>query len=443
MGRPGGLTEVRNAAHISRVAAYTYDALDRLLIFDRGTSDWVCFRYIGLTAHVAEVVVHDAATVIRSVANAWSGERLLDWTGSGSNLRYYGTNAHHDVSWTATSTGIVDATLRYDPWGNLTSSSGTSLPDHRFQGSWYDTTTSLSWVVARWYAPSLARFVSEDKLLGAQVDPASRHLYAYAAGNAVNRWDPFGTCSPYRPWELDCTVNDFDRWTAYQRRVWMRYFQSAYAPTWFNGVVGVLDGAGDVGAIRPATNWFSRVDAFILAAIQDGQRRFQGKPYMTMMPAGSYWYTFFSYLQLRRLGVTVSDGTLKYWWGKAEQAATDYGQWHAYRPVTLRQWEVKSTTDVWRFAVRWGDAVQEALHVGCADAWWMCPVTWTYDWAWNQLESPFGYLLIDPRANPAIVEGLFEGLWSFWGYANFTVCAVVTSPLYFDYTKKLCNVVAQ
>jgi len=58
-----------------------------------------------------------------------TGTRLVDWTGSGSNQRFYGTDGHHDVSWLADATGAVSATLRYDPHGTLTGSTGSSLPD--------------------------------------------------------------------------------------------------------------------------------------------------------------------------------------------------------------------------------------------------------------------------------------------------------------------------
>ena len=115
----------------------------------------------------------------------------------------YGENAHHDVTWTANSTGAVSATLRYDPWGTLTASTGSALPDHRFQGSWYDTTTDLAWVVTRWYAPTLGRFVSEDSLLGQLADPPSRHLYAYAEGEPLARWDPNGQATDaYRTYPI-------------------------------------------------------------------------------------------------------------------------------------------------------------------------------------------------------------------------------------------------
>lgn len=89
-------------------------------------------------------------------------------------------------------TGVVTATLRSDPWGIPGTSSGATLPEFRFQGSWYDTSAGLSWVVSRWYAPSLGQFISEDGLLGQPQDPASRHLYAYAEGDPIGGWDQDG-----------------------------------------------------------------------------------------------------------------------------------------------------------------------------------------------------------------------------------------------------------
>ena len=124
-------------------------------------------------------------------APAGTGELLLDWTGTGQDIRIFGTNAHHDVTWTAGTSGAVTGSVRYDPAGTATSVTG-SVPDFRFQGSWADDTTKLSWVVTRWYAPAQGRFLSEDSLLGDQRDPDSRHLYAYGAGDPVGAWDPDG-----------------------------------------------------------------------------------------------------------------------------------------------------------------------------------------------------------------------------------------------------------
>ena len=188
----GRLTTVRPSGGGSPIATYTYDALDRLRVVDYGGSNRIRFRYVGLTTAVAQVVDDQSGSAQLNVGTSWSGERLLDWTAGGASQRFYGTNAHHDVTWTAGPTGSVTATLRYDPWGNLAASTGASLPDWRFQGSWFDTTTDLSWVVTRWYAPALGTFVSEDDLLGDPHNPGSRQLYAYGAGDPVSKWDPEG-----------------------------------------------------------------------------------------------------------------------------------------------------------------------------------------------------------------------------------------------------------
>ena len=191
----GRLTAVTDAAG---TATYTYDPLDRLRTVDYGGGNRIRFRYVGLTTSAAQWLDDVAGTVTRSIGNGWGGERLLDWTGTSSNRRYYGTNAHHDVTWLADSTGAVSQSLRYDPWGTPRSTPPSGYTPFRFQGSWHDATTDLAWVVTRWYAPSLGRFVSEDTLLGEPRDPDSRQLYAYAAGDPVGAWDPDGRLWVFR-----------------------------------------------------------------------------------------------------------------------------------------------------------------------------------------------------------------------------------------------------
>ena len=215
----GRLTAVTDAAG---TATYTYDPLDRLRTVDDGGGNRIRFRYVGLTTQAAQWLDDVAGTVTRSIGNGWGGERLLDWTGTSSSRRYYGTNAHHDVTWLADSTGAVSQSLRYDPWGTPRSTVPTGYTPFRFQGSWYDATTDLSWVVTRWYAPSLGRFVSEDTLLGEPREPDSRHLYAYAAGEPVGAWDPDGRIaqiaehvvyesSPYRWNGNEWVYSSYDR----------------------------------------------------------------------------------------------------------------------------------------------------------------------------------------------------------------------------------------
>ncbi len=175
-------------------SAYTYDPLDRLRTVTRSGAVQR-FRYVGGTAAMAQVL-DGTGTVTRSIGTDWAGTHLLDWTGTGQNQRIYGTNGHGDVTWTADGTGVVTASVRYDPWGVSQVSTG-SLPDFRFQGSWFDSATNLSCAINRWYAPSLGRFLTEDILLGQPEEPASRHLYVYGSGEPVGRADESG-----RYWHL-------------------------------------------------------------------------------------------------------------------------------------------------------------------------------------------------------------------------------------------------
>jgi RHS repeat-associated protein len=217
----GRLTSVRPATGSATTATYAYDPLDRLRLVDYGSGVRVRFRYVGLTTSVAQTIDDASGSVLRHVATGWTGERLLDWTDAGANLRFYGTNAHHDVTWLGSSAGTVSATLRYDPFGVVTSTTGASLPEFRFQSSWADSASSLSWVVTRWYAPSLGRFVSEDSLLGQPIDPPSRHLYAYAEGEPVGAWDPDGMNAVFTTFKLyRLTAGDGGKHSSYGTRGW-------------------------------------------------------------------------------------------------------------------------------------------------------------------------------------------------------------------------------
>jgi RHS repeat-associated protein len=86
------------------------------------------------------------------------------------------------------STGAVQDRYRYSLFGLLTDSS-VSIPNAlRFTGREYDAETQLYYYRARYYDPTLARFVSEDPAgLSAGVNQ-----YAYAAGDPVNARDPSG-----------------------------------------------------------------------------------------------------------------------------------------------------------------------------------------------------------------------------------------------------------
>jgi RHS repeat-associated protein len=190
--RLGRLSDVKPSVGNTPIATYSYDALDRLRTVDYGGGNKIRFRYAGASSAAAQVVADADGSTQLNVGVAWDGGRLLDWTDGGLLQRTYGQNGHGDTTWIGGPTGIVIGTLRYDPWGSVASSTGPSLPNWRWQGSWFDPSTTLYWVETRWYAPSVGAFLSEDSLLGQPGNPRSRHLYAYVSGEPVGQMDANG-----------------------------------------------------------------------------------------------------------------------------------------------------------------------------------------------------------------------------------------------------------
>jgi RHS repeat-associated protein len=189
----GRLGQVKAVPSGTVLATYTYDALDRLrTIAESGVT--TRFRYVGLTTAVAQIIDNASGAVISNHATDLSGLELYDFNPGGSVQAYLGRNSHSDVTWTSGSTGAVTSHAAYDPFGNLVSSSG-SVPSTRWQGSYVDSVTGLYYVIARWYAPSLGTFLSDDPLTAAQADPQSRDPYAYGAGDSIDKMDPSGLCS--------------------------------------------------------------------------------------------------------------------------------------------------------------------------------------------------------------------------------------------------------
>ncbi|MFC4766472.1 RHS repeat-associated core domain-containing protein [Effusibacillus consociatus] len=83
--------------------------------------------------------------------------------------------------------GNVVASYTYDAWGNILSQSGSaaSLNPYRYAGYRYDDTTGLYYLMARYYDPSVSRFLSVDPEF---VEPD----YTYAGNNPLSFVDPSG-----------------------------------------------------------------------------------------------------------------------------------------------------------------------------------------------------------------------------------------------------------
>lgn len=119
------------------------------------------------------------------------GQLISEDTVSGEN--YYATDYLGSVLALVGTSGAVDASYTYDPYGNVTNTlttAGMANP-WRFAGGYYSPALLLYHFGARWYDPSLGRWTQPDSVVTLN-DPMNGNLYAYAKNDPVNNTDPTG-----------------------------------------------------------------------------------------------------------------------------------------------------------------------------------------------------------------------------------------------------------
>ncbi len=81
---------------------------------------------------------------------------------------------------------------RYDAFGNLQTGITSPYNLQGYTGHLYDDKSSLVFMNARWYNPSVGRFMSKDTYRGDLAVPQSLNQYAYVMNNPINYVDPTG-----------------------------------------------------------------------------------------------------------------------------------------------------------------------------------------------------------------------------------------------------------
>ncbi len=98
------------------------------------------------------------------------------------------------------SAGALVAESRHYPYGEERWSSGTVPTDYRFTGQLLEHDLSIYIMGARWYDPSVARWLSADTVVPDPARPQSLNGYAYVYGCPLSFTDPSGNCPPEDPW---------------------------------------------------------------------------------------------------------------------------------------------------------------------------------------------------------------------------------------------------
>jgi RHS repeat-associated protein len=105
---------------------------------------------------------------------------------------YYLYNGHGDVVQIVDTSGKTVNEYNYDEWGNIISQTEEISNSFKYAGEVYDAETGLYYLRARYYDPSIGRFLNEDTVEGQIDNPLTQNLYTYVGNNPLIRFDPSG-----------------------------------------------------------------------------------------------------------------------------------------------------------------------------------------------------------------------------------------------------------
>jgi RHS repeat-associated protein len=201
--------------------SYTWDSRNRLTQIDNGST--ASFGYdlagrrnsksiLGTTTSFA----YDGANIVQetiggtNTANSLTGgiDEVFQRTDS-SGGRSFLTDGLGSTLALADGTGTVQTSYTFDPFGNTAPTGAASTNSFAYTGRELDA-TGLYFYRARYYSPSLDRFVAEDPL---GLSGGDVNMYGYALQSPTNYVDPFGLICTTRYIFVSCDFESFELWT--------------------------------------------------------------------------------------------------------------------------------------------------------------------------------------------------------------------------------------
>lgn len=178
-----GDNRLKSASRAGLTASLAYDALGRLrrTVVQGATTDLL---YAG-TQLMAEY--DGTGTLVRRYVHGVGVDApLVRYNGAGTAAKtWLYADALGSIVAEADGTGTAGATYAYGPFGEPSAASGNRFG---YTGQFYLGDLGLSYYKARFYSPSLGRFLQTDPV--GTVDGLNQ--YAYVGNNPVNRTDPSG-----------------------------------------------------------------------------------------------------------------------------------------------------------------------------------------------------------------------------------------------------------
>ena len=188
----GGSTDVR----------YSYDGVGRRVAkVEVGfTTRYLTAPNLGDGFESPQAVTDASGNVVATFVYAGGDSPFMKITPTG--VEYMLTDSMGTVLGKTDGAGASTASIKYDGFGNVTSSSGVAAGidpnvgfEPRFQGMSLDSGSGLYYVRARTYDAKTGRFLSRDPVAGMTRRPESMNPYVFANANPFLFIDPTGTVS--------------------------------------------------------------------------------------------------------------------------------------------------------------------------------------------------------------------------------------------------------
>jgi RHS repeat-associated protein len=188
------------------VASFKYDPMERRI---EKVAGGTTYSYTYDKEDIAREVRSDGTT--RRYVHGPSIDEPLAWENGWGARTYYHADGLGSVVRHTDGDGLVVLDRRYDAWGNL--ESGQQEPGHAFTGREWDSEASAFYYRARYYDPSIGRFLSEDPIGFS----GGLNFYAYVNGRPTTLADPTGlqaSCCAViegRKKELHCILDAIEK----------------------------------------------------------------------------------------------------------------------------------------------------------------------------------------------------------------------------------------
>ena len=196
------------------VRAYVWNARNQLASI-AGPGLAASFQYDALGRRIRKTVngtttefLHDGLNIVQEVSAGLPPINLLNGLGIDECFVRTATNGSEVLLFDALGStlglldinGVLQTEYTYEPFGATTATGTTSTNPFQYTGRENDG-TGLYYYRARYYSPTLRRFISHDPL---EFEAGGPNLYTYVGNDPVNFTDPTGET----PWGLLFAVCD-------------------------------------------------------------------------------------------------------------------------------------------------------------------------------------------------------------------------------------------